>query len=519
METIAAFFKNLMGWVKNMTPSQVMMFLGVTAGSIVGIVLMVGWLNSANYSRLYSDLSAEEAGDIISYLDDVKIPYELTDGGRTISVPSDAVYKTRISLASAGLPQGGSIGYSIFDQNNLGMTDFLQNLNFRRALEGELTKTIMQLTEVKSARVHIVIPKDRLFSEDQKQATASIVVKLTGRGELAKSQINGITNLVASSVEGLKPENITIVDYNGNLLSSGQKSNALAGLSGTQLEARQRVERYLEEKAQSMLNSVLGPGTSVVRVTADLNFTQLERTSENFDPNTPSIRSEERIKTSTSTTDKADESAESTAEDNNETVITNYELNKTVEHMIEAVGTLERLSVGVMIDGTYSQVESDNGEIEFVYQPRAQEELDRLTSIVKNAIGFDPQRNDQIEMINIAFDRQNLDDDRQFLDNMYQREFYMEIAKKVGYVLLIAFMLLYFRKKARVLFAALSKLAPSAPIRTARSQAVAVEGIQVEKAAPIVAEKREPTLVDKMQETAKGEPEEIAKVIKTMMIE
>lgn len=519
MENIAAFFKNLMNWVKNMTPSQVMMFLGVTAGSIVGLILMVGWLSSVNYSRLYSDLSVEEAGDIISYLEDSKIPYEISEGGRAISVPSDDVYKTRISLASAGLPQGGTMGYSIFDQNNLGMTDFLQNLNFRRALEGELTKTIMQLKEVKSARVHIVIPKDRLFSEDQKHATASIVLKLTGRGSLGKGQINGITHLVASSVEGLLPENITIVDYHGNLLTSGQKSDVLAGLSSTQLEARQHVESYLEEKAQSMLNSVLGPGTSVVRVTADLNFSQLERTSENYDANTPSIRSEERIKTSATTSDKAEETSESSAENNNETVITNYELNKTVEHMIQEVGSLDRLSVAVMIDGTYSQVENDNGEIEFVYQPRSQEELDRLTAIVKNAIGFNPQRNDQIEMVNIAFDKQNLDDDRQFLDNMYQREFYMEIAKKVGYVLLVAFMFLYFRKKAKVLFSALSKLAPAAPAYTAQPQATTVDGIQVEKAAPIVAEKREATLVDKMQETAKGEPEEIAKVIKTMMIE
>jgi len=281
-------FKNSFGriseYVGRMSPSQVMMLLGVTTGSIVGIIFMVGWLNSVNYTRLYSGLDEAEAGEVISYLNDNKIAYQLSDGGRTIEVPSDQVYQARISLASQGLPRGGSVGYSIFDQNNLGMTDFLQNLNFRRALEGELTRTIMQLSEVLAARVHIVIPRDRLFEADQQKATASVVLKLSGGG-LAKHQVKGITHLVASSVEGLTPDNITIVDYDGNLLSSGETADLAAGLSSTQLDVRKQVEQYLEQKAQTMMDGVLGDGKSIVRVTADLDFQQLERTSEIYDPN------------------------------------------------------------------------------------------------------------------------------------------------------------------------------------------------------------------------------------------
>ncbi len=517
MESIKEFFKNVVEYVGRMTPSQVMLLLGITAGSIVGVILVVGWLNDVTYSRLYSNLDESEAGEVISFLNESGTPYQLSNGGRTISVPTSEVYKTRISLASEGLPRTGSVGYSIFDKNNLGMTDFLLNLNFRRALEGELTRTIMQLNEVQAARVHIVLPKERLFKQDQKETTASVVLKLKGNS-LSKHQIAGITHLVASSVEGLTPKNITIVDYNGNLLSSAQGTDPLAGLSANQLQVRQEVEKYLEQKAQSMLDDVLGSGTSVIRVTAELNFQQLEKTSEMYDPNTPSIRSEERVKSSNISSDKAVETAESQKEGSSETIITNYELNKTVEHIVNAVGTIERLSVAMLVDGLYTPTENEEGETEFIYQPRPQEELDRLAAIVKNAVGFDQQRNDQFEVVNIAFDRQNFEQERELLDTMYQRDFYLEIAKKIGYVLLAAFLFFYLKKKSKKLFAALAKLAP--PARPVRRPAVLEETPEEKPMVKrVLPEKRQPRLVDEMQETAKGEPEEIAKVIKTMMIE
>ncbi len=521
MEPIKEFFKNLSGMVGRMTPSQVMMLFGVIAGTLVGIVLVVGWVNDITYSQLYSNLDESEAGEVVSYLTDNNIPYQLDDGGRTVSVPSDQVYKTRISLAAEGLPRNGTVGYAIFDGNNLGMTDFLQNLNFRRALEGELTRTIMQLSEVQAARVHIVMPKDRLFKEDQKDATASVVLKLRGGG-LNKNQLAGISHLVAASVEGLKPENISIVDYDGNLLSSGRQADAIAGLTASQLDVRKQAEVYLEDKAQSMLDDVLGPGRSVVRVTADLDFAQLERTSESYDPNSPSVRSEERTKVSNSASDKADETSESQEEGNTETTVTNYELNKTVEHVINGVGSIERLSVAVMVDGVYKSADPAAEDAEMIYQPRSQEELDRLAAIVKNAVGFDPQRSDQIEMVNIAFDRRDLVDDRQALDSMYQREFYMDIAKKVGLGLLVVFGFFYFRKKASKLFKALGTLAPPPRPRPAPRPVPAAEGEEVEIAdSPkrVVPEARKTRLVDEMQEVAKKQPEEIARAIQTMMID
>jgi flagellar M-ring protein FliF len=372
------------------------------------------------------------------------------------------------------------------------------------------------------------MPKERLFARDQKEATASVVLKLKGNSELSKRQIKGITHLVASSVEGLKPSGIAIVDYDGNLMTSNSETDPLAGLSSSQLEVRKQVEQYLEDKAQSMMNDVLGTGKSVIRVTADLNFQQIERTSETFDPNAPSVRSEERVKTSASASDKAAEASESKQDDNAETTITNYELNKTVEHIINAVGTIERLSVAVLVDGVYAPVEGADGASEMIYQPRPQDELDRMAAIVKNAVGFDQQRNDQIEMVNIAFDRQNLEEDRQLLDNMYMQEFYWEIARKVGLVLLVAFLFLWARKKSSKLFAALGRIAPP-PTRQASPRPVTSQSsyqgqvdlgpIEQPEMEPVVAEMRQPKLVDKMQRTAKEQPEEIAKVIKTMMVE
>jgi flagellar M-ring protein FliF len=524
MESFTNFFKSTGQFVGRMSPSQVMMLFGVVAGTIMGIILVVGWVGEVTYSRLYSDLEEAEAGEVINYLNDNNIPFKLSANGTTIEVPSGDVYSARISLASSGLPRSGSIGYSLFDQNNLGMTDFLQNLNFRRALEGELTRTITQLNEVQSARVHIVMPKDRLFKEDKQEASASVLLKLAGNNGVSKRQIAGIAHLVAASVEGLKPGNIAIIDYDGNLLSSGREDDMVAGLSSSQLDVRKNVEEYLQGKSQSLLDGVLGVGRSLVRVTADLDFQQLERTSEIFDANAPSVRSEERTKTSNTNNDKSTETNESSEEGNSETTITNYELNKTVDHIINAVGSIERLSVAVMVDGTYLDVENDAGDVESVYQPRPQEELDRISAIIKSSIGFDTQRNDQLEIVNTPFDRRDLDADRLMLDSMYLREFYLDLAKKVGLVLLALLGLLILKKKSKKLFTALGALIPAPrPAMAPQQMEQRVRGDQTEDAEeefmPIEAEKRKPRLIDHMQKTAKERPDEIAKVIKTMMIE
>ncbi len=526
MEYFKQVLTNLGKFAKAMSPGQAILLIGIIAGTIVGAVVVGNWLGEINYSTLYSNLDGADAGEIVSYLNEEKIPYNLSDGGRTISVPSGKVYDVRISMASQGMPRAGNVGYAIFDQSNLGMTEFLQNLNFRRALEGELMRTIMQLSDVDAARVHIVMPKDRLFKEDKKEATASVVLKLR-RGSLSKSQMAGITHLVAASVEGLRPENISVIDQNGNLLSSHSESDALAGLTSSQLEVRKNVESYLENKAQSMLDGVVGLGRSIVRVTVALDFQQVEKTFETYDPNSAVIRSQQKTEETGSTSEKLAENNESKDESRGETTTTNYEINKSVEHIIGAVGNLKRISVAVLLDYVQKERETGAGEVETVYEPRPQIEIDRITAIVKNAVGFDPQRSDQIEVVNITFDKTSIEQDMDKLDQIMQQEFYFDVGKKVGMVLLGIFAFLYVRKKLRRFFSSVSRLLP--PARPARptppssgislSNTVDVDAVESEEIEPIVAEKRKPNMLDRMQKTAMDNPDEFAKVIKTMMVD
>ncbi len=524
MDYLKQLFKNISAVVRGMSPSQVMMLIAVAAGLIVGAVVVGNWVKSVNYSVLYSELEPAEAGEVVNQLTEQNVPYKLTNGGTTIMVSSDDVYKVRISLASQGLPRSGNIGYAIFDKSNLGMTEFLQNLNFRRALEGELMKTIMQLSDVQAARVHIVMPKDRLFKEDKLEATASVVLKLRSPNGLSKSQMAGITHLVASSVEGLKPQNVSIIDYNGELLSSQNGSDPLAGLSSSQLDVRKNVEQYLENKAQSMLNGVIGPGRSIVRVTAELDFQQVEKTNEIYDPNSAVVRSEEKTDETKSASDKKEAAAESRDDNKVETSITNYEINKTVEHIINSVGNIKRLSVATLLDGVYKKVPGAGGSAtEEVYEPRAQEDIARIAAIVKNAVGYDNQRGDQIEVVNLPFDRTGMEYEQEKLDKIVQREFYFDVGKKIGLIALAILALLFVRRIVKKLFSSLGNLLPaSQPVKGGQRQSAESPGYTMEEETgipPINPESRKPKLVDQMQVAAKGRPEEIAKVIRTLMVE
>jgi flagellar M-ring protein FliF len=520
MEYLKQLVKNIYQFMRLMTPSQAIMLIGLAAALLVSLFVVTSWLGSVNYSVLYSNLESSEAGEIVNNLTEQGIPYKLSEGGRTISIPSSDVYKVRISLASQGLPQSGNIGYAIFDQSNLGMTEFLQNLNFRRALEGELMRTIMQLSNVQAARVHIVMPKDRLFKEDRREATASVVLKLKSPGSLTRSQIAGITHLVAASVEGLTTDNISIIDYDGNLLSSQTESDKLAGLSASQLDVRKNVEQYLENKAQTMLDGLVGQGKAIVRVTAELDFQQLEKTSELYDPNSAVVRSEEHTEENKSSQDKQEQLTESTDQNKVETSITNYEINKTVEHLVNSIGNIKRLSVAVLVDGLYENSEGSGGSEESVYRPRSQDEIDRITALVKSAVGYDSGRDDHIEVVNLAFDRGSMEFEQDKLDQIYQWETIYDIAKKVGVILLVVLAFLYLRKKLKKLFVSLARIIPSAPASVPGSAQgfTSDQGpnIEVPRVEP---DKRKPRLIDEMQTTAKSRPDEIAKVIKTMMAE
>ncbi len=501
------------GVIGRMAPSQIVLAVFTMVGLVVGTALILSWAQTQYYAPLYSNLGAEEAGQVIEQLGTMGVSYRIDDNGRSISVPSGDVDETRMKLAVQGLPTPQNIGYARFDQNNIGMTDFLQKVNYRRALEGELARTIGGLDEVASARVHLVIPEERLFEEDENPPTASIVLKLRGTIKLRQRQLQGISYLVASAVEGMSPDHVTLIDYDGNLLSSQTGRDETAMLSSTQFELRKNVERYLEQKAETMLAGVIGQGRTVVRITADLDFQQISTTVESFDPDSIAIRSEQRTTQRGSETSGAGDTTSGAlsarADDQLEDVITNYEVPRKVSNIISEVGGIKRLTIAVLVDGNYEETISPEGIAETEYLPRSPEELDRFAAIIKNAVGFTETRQDQFEIVNVPFDNKLLQTSRQDLDSGADWGAYIEYGKKGGTFVLLILAFFYLKKRLKKVFAAVAKYVPPPPLPPRH--------LTTEQ--EIVQQPQQAKLIDTMKAQAQGKHDEIAKVIKTMMSE
>ena len=387
--------------VFNKLSIQQKVMIGVSA--IVGFVLLGFVLfvfNEPSYTTLYSKLSEEDASAVVQELTAKKIPYKITDGGTTIKVPKDKVYEVRFAMASKGIPNSGVLGYEIFDKNTMGMSEFMQKLNFKRALEGELSKTIMSLSGIESARVHIVIPEKSVFKDEEKEATASVNIKYNGAGRLSRKNIEAITNLVASSVEGMQPENVAVIDNKGRLLTQRVDDNPLALSSGKQYELKGNIESYLAQKCQSILDNVLGYGSSVIKVNVDLDFKQIEKTIQSYDPETQVVISEETVKSENMGRSVSDSNAVSS-----ENTITNYEVSQTIEKVLEGAGTIKRITVAAMVNGVKKEIKNGDAT-EVVVEPRPTEQISKLEEILKKTVGFDPSRKDEISVVSIPFDNQ-----------------------------------------------------------------------------------------------------------------
>jgi flagellar M-ring protein FliF len=360
---------------------------------------------------LYADLSAQDAGAIIRDLDARSIRYETRPDGQTILAPRADLARIRMELAGKGLPTGGGVGYEIFDKGDaFSSTSFVQGLNHLRALEGELARTIRTIARVQTARVHLVLPERRLFERDREPPRASIVLKL--RGELEAGQVRAVRHLVASAVEGLKPERVSIVDEQGRLLADGAQADASNSTIAAD-EKQAAVERRLRAQVEQIVAGVVGSGRARVQVAAELDFNRIESRSETFDPESRVVRS-----TQTKAENQVSGNAEGAvsvgnelpganaqggnpgrdASNKNEEVV-NYEISRTTRTEVLEGGRLKRLSVAVVLDGVYGR--GGNGEV--TYQPRPQEDLDRIAALVRTAIGFDRNRGDQIEVVNLRF--------------------------------------------------------------------------------------------------------------------
>lgn len=397
-------FEAILGIFNKLSLQQKILIGGAVAIAVVLVGLLVVFLNEPNYVPLYTNLQQEDASRIVEQLSSQKVPYRIEDSGKTIKVPQEKVYELRLSLAGKGILSSGTVGYELFDKSTMGMSEFMQKLNFKRALEGELTKTIMQQEGIDGARVHLTIPEKSVFKEDEKLPTASVVLKMKGNLRLAKENATAIINLVSSSVEGLQPGKVTLLDTRGRLLSKENSDDPLAISSTRQYEIKQSVENYLALKAQSILDNILGYGNSMIQVNAELNFDQVEKTMETFDPESQTVVSEQNVKTENNGKNLSDSTAQ-TSQNNT----TNYEISKTVEKVIEGTGNIKKISVAAVINDVAKEVKKGD-KTEIVYSPRSPELMTKIEDIVKKAVGVNEQRQDQFSIVNISFETKNAED-------------------------------------------------------------------------------------------------------------
>jgi flagellar M-ring protein FliF len=419
MAPVKDIFKQAVGEIKNLTPAQKIIAAVLVAGVLGAMIFLSTLGGKTDYQVLYSGLSAEDAASVIAKLKEQRIEYQLSESGSAILVPAASVYETRLNLAAEGLPRGGGVGFELFDQTNLGTTDFVQKLNYQRAVQGELARTIRQFKQVRDARVHIATPKESVFVEDSKPPSASVSLTMAGQEKLAKEQIMAIVHLVASAVPGLASENITIVDTQGRLLfrKEGDESSML---SATQLEYQMKVENALRSKVESMLEEVVGANKALARVTVDMDFNKVDVTEENFDPDGQVVRSEQLlleqeggaeegggipgVKGELATFSQAGGAGgEQTEGLRRRNITRNYEIARKTRHVQEAVGAVKRLSVAVMVDGVYEEGKGQDGKKTLVYKPRSAEELAHFAKMTENAIGFDPERGDKVEVVAMPF--------------------------------------------------------------------------------------------------------------------
>jgi flagellar M-ring protein FliF len=402
--------QGLLAFLKGLGASRLMAMVAVTAVLIGFFAFVIVSVTTPQMTTLFTDLSVEDSSGIIKDLERQAIPYELRNDGAVIMVPKDKVTRLRMKLAEAGLPKGGDVGYEIFDKSDaLGTTGFVQNINRLRALEGELARTIRAIDRIQDARVHLVLPERPLFTREAPQPSASIVVRV--RGGLEPQQIRAIRHLVASAVNGLKPQRVSIVDESGQLLADGSATDA-DGVTGD--ERRNAFEKRMRHQVEAIVSSVVGSGRARVELSADFDYNKITQTSDKFDPEGRVLRSSQTREESSTTAENngqvtvnnelpgnqpSDNPNPARDQSKKSEETNNYEISRTTKTEVTEVGRVNRISVAVLVDGTYAK----NEQGQTVYAERSKEQLDRIATLVRSAIGFDQKRGDQVEVVNLKF--------------------------------------------------------------------------------------------------------------------
>ncbi len=403
--------------IRNLGPARLLTLALIMAGTIAFFYYLVNKVNTPEMGLLYGDLDLKDSGQIVQKLEGLNIPYELRAQGSQILVPVDQATKLRMSMAEIGLPHGGSVGYEIFDKTDqFGPSQFVENINQVRALEGELERTIASLSLVQSARVHLVLPQRQLFSRDRQEASASIVIKV--RGKLSSGQVAAIQHLVAAAVPDLNPNRVSVVDDQGNLLARGDGDAATALTSSNAEEMRVNYENRMARNVEQLLERSVGIGKARVDVHAEMNFDRITTNFETYDPDGQVVRSTQTDNQSDSSGNAAGAAVSvstnlpngqtapnSSGGDNKQSKSThtqetvNYEISKTIKSQISDQGTVKRLSVAVLVDGATTA----GADGKKTYKPRSADELKQLTALVRSAVGYDEKRGDTVEVVNMPF--------------------------------------------------------------------------------------------------------------------
>ncbi len=411
--------KGLLEFIRTLGAPRIAAMGAVTITLVGFFAFLMLRVTAPQMTPLFTDLTFEDSTAIVKELERQGVPYELRNDGNIVMVPKERVGRLRMGLAEGGLPKGGGIGYEIFDKSDaLGTTSFVQNINNLRALEGELARTIRALDRVQAARVHLVMPERPLFSRDKVEPTASIVLKV--RGALEPQQVRAIRHLVASAVNGLKPQRVSVVDEAGHLLADGAGDDGNGGEVSAD-ERQATFEKRLRQQVEAIVSSVVGPGRARVELTADFDFNRVTQTSDKFDPEGRVVRSSQTREETSATNDGRENQVtvgneipgggnqrqapapEANAAPRDQSrkseEIVNYEISKISKTEVIEGGRVNRISVAVLVDGTYGK--NDKGDAS--YQPRSKEEIEQIAALVRTAIGFDQKRGDQVQVVNLRF--------------------------------------------------------------------------------------------------------------------
>jgi len=503
--------------------------LGVTFVAVVGLVVgSAYWVNAPTYAVLFSDLDAESAGGVTAKLKSQKVPYVIDDNGRTIRVASTRVDELRLEFAGQGLPASGRIGFEIFDRTAFGVTDFLEHVNYRRALEGELARTIGTIAEVSSARVHIAMPKESVFVSQDQPAKASVVLKLRQNRPLAPSTISAISGLVAAAVESLRPEAVVIIDnYGRPLTRPADEAGAISG--AVQVERQQQIERDLSTRVASLLEPIVGANRVRVNVSARLRLDSQEETEERWDPTTV-VRSRQSVNQGGATaapaqgiagargnlpdTAKAAVAAAppvAAGAPANTSEVTNYEVSRMTRHRIQPRGEIARLSIAVLLDAGP--------------KPRAQEETQKIHDVVAAAIGFDKERGDQLTVETIPFEDAPVTEAAPL---PWWRNYAPQLVEgaRIGAALAIAVLAIFavIRPILRRMFGTADAQTGAVPVRQLPRTIAEMEGeIDAELDAslepPPGQTRRLPVLTRRVAKLTQQEPENAAKLVRSWLAE